>query len=134
MATIRLDGTIQLTKSGSTSVATLWETKLNPRTQQDQKTAYKLWQQIPAEWVDGTWVEVSGDLSIRPSMNADGTPRTYTNAAGHTITAHDININNVVVHNVKVPGAIFTGTVETDPRDREKYGSQTQQVLDENPF
>lgn len=134
MATIRLDGTIQLTKSGSTSVATLWETKLNPRTQQDQKTAYKLWQQIPAEWVDGTWVEVSGDLSIRPSMNADGTPRTYTNSQGHTITAHDININNVVVHNVKVPGATFSGTVDTDPRDREKYGSTTDQVLDSAPF
>ena len=68
-------------------------------------------------------------------MNADGTPRTYTNSQGHTITAHDININNVVVHKVKVPGASApTGAVETDPRDREKYGSTTDQVLDSAPF
>ena len=39
MAIIRLDGTLQLTKSGSRSVVTLWETKLNQQTQQDQKTA-----------------------------------------------------------------------------------------------
>jgi hypothetical protein len=135
MAKITVDGTIQLTKSGSTSVATLWETKLNQRTQQDQKTAYKLWQTIPAEWVDGTWVEVTGELSVRPSMNADGTPRTYTNKDGHIITAHDLNINDVVIHKVKVPGAVPpTGAVANDPHDDSKYGTPFMQVMDDNPF
>ena len=51
---VAVDGTLQLTKSGSRSVVTLWETKLNQQTQQDQKTAYKLWLDVPLDWTDGT--------------------------------------------------------------------------------
>ena len=131
MAKITVDGTIQLTKSGSTAVVTLWETKLNQQTQQDQKTAYKLWLSVPTDWTDGSWVEVTGDLSVRPSMNQDGTPRTYVNSKGNTITAHDLNINDVTILKSKIKN---TNPDNLDLDDVRKYGSPMQQAFDSNPF
>lgn len=131
MAKITVDGTVQLTKSGSTAVVTLWETKLNQQTQQDQKTAYKLWLPVPTDWTDGTWVEVTGDLSVRPSMNQDGTPRTYLNSKGHTITAHDLNINDVTILKSKIKN---TNPDNIDLDDARKYGTLGQFIADDNPF
>lgn len=131
MAKITVDGTVQLTKSGSTAVVTLWETKLNQTTQQDQKTTYKLWLPVPTDWTDGTWVEVTGDLSVRPSMNQDGTPRTYVNSKGHTITAHDLNINDVTIGKVKIKN---TNPDNIDLDDARKYGTLGQFIADDNPF
>ena len=131
MATIRIDGKVQLTKSGSTSVVTLWETKLNQQTQQDQKTAYKLWLPVPADWTEGTWVEVEGELSVRPSMNQDGTPRTYVNKNGHTITAHDLNVNNITILKSKIAQAPGAANVDLD--DVAKYG-QPNDPNWESPF
>lgn len=131
MAIIRIDGKVQLTKSGSTSVVTLWETKLNQQTQQDQKTAYKLWLPVPGDWTEGTWVAVEGELSVRPSMNQDGTPRTYINKNGHTITAHDLNVNNVTIINAKVAQASGADNVDLD--DVAKYGQPSDPNW-ESPF
>lgn len=132
MAIIRLDGTLQLTKSGSRSVVTLWETKLNQQTQQDQKTAYKLWLDVPLDWTEGSWVEIEGELSVRPSMNQDGTPRTYLNKNGHTITAHDLNVNNVTVIKSKIKQAPGADSVDLD--DVAKYGQPNDPNWDTNPF
>ena len=132
-ARITVAGTLQLTKSGSTSVVTLWDKTYNDKLQKDIKQAYKLWMNVPLDWTEGTFVEVSGILSVRPSMNMDGTPRTYLDNKGNTITAHDLNVNDVEVIRVDIKtGADQTGL---DPDDMRKYGTPLMQtILDENPF
>ena len=132
-ARITVAGTLQLTKSGSTSVVTLRDKTYNDKLQKDIKQAYKLWMNVPLDWTEGTFVEVSGILSVRPSMNMDGTPRTYLDNKGNTITAHDLNVNDVEVIRVDIKtGADQTGL---DPDDMRKYGTPLMQtILDENPF
>lgn len=127
---IKLNGTVQLTKSGSSSVVTLWTTNYNDKLAKDLKTAYKLWLPVPGDWTDGTWVEVEGALSVRPSMNQDGTPRTYQDSKGNTITAHDLNVNDVIVLQAKIRSEAPTGI---DLDDARKYGSQNRDLF-ENPF
>lgn len=129
--TIHLSGTVQLTKSGSRSVLTLWTTNYNEKLQKDLKTAYKLWLSIPLDWTDGTWVEVEGALSVRPSLNEDGTPRTYENAAGHTITAHDLNVNDVRIIQAKINSPAPAGV---DLDDARKYATTQNRDLMEQPF
>lgn len=128
---IHLNGTVQLTKSGSTSVVTLWTTNYNDKLAKDIKTAYKLWLPVPGDWTDGTWVEIKGSLSVRPSTNQDGTVRTYTDAKGQTITAHDLNVNDVQIINQKIRNEAPAGT---DLDDARKYGTTQNADLLENPF
>lgn len=128
---IHLNGTVQLTKSGSTSVVTLWTTNYNEKLAKDLKTAYKLWLAVPGDWTDGTWVEVEGSLSVRPSMNQDGTPRTYLDSKGNTITAHDLNVNDVRVIQAKIRAEAPAGT---DLDDARKYGSAQNGDLLDAPF
>ena len=132
-ARITVAGTLQLTKSGSTSVVTLWDKTYNDKLQKDIKQAYKLWMNVPLDWTEGTFVEVSGILSVRPSMNMDGTPRTYLDNKGNTITAHDLNVNDVEVIRVDIKTGAEQNGIDMD--DVRKYGTPLMQtVLDENPF
>ena len=132
-ARITVAGTLQLTKSGSTSVVTLWDKTYNDKLQKDIKQAYKLWMNVPGDWTEGTFVEVSGILSVRPSMNMDGTPRTYLDNKGNTITAHDLNVNDVEVIRVDIKTGAERNGIDMD--DVRKYGTPLMQtVLDENPF
>jgi hypothetical protein len=126
-------GTVQLTKSGSSSIVTLWNTAYNDKLQKDIRTPYKLWLNVPGDWTEGTFIEVVGELSVRPSTNSDGTVRTYLNSKGETITAHDLNLNNVEVLKVDIKTGADTSGIDLD--DMRKYGTPLQQtIMDDNPF
>jgi hypothetical protein len=131
-AKITVAGTLQVSKTGSTSVVTLWDKSYNEKLQKDIKQAYKLWMNVPGEWTEGTFVEVTGTLSVRPSTNIDGTLRTYVDSKGNTVTAHDLNVNDVEVIRVDIK----TGnTTEVDMDDVRKYGTPLQQtIMDDQPF
>jgi hypothetical protein len=87
---------------------------------------------VPGEWTEGTFVEVTGTLSVRPSTNIDGTLRTYTDSKGNTVTAHDLNINDVEVIRVDIKTGNQT---EVDMDDVRKYGTPLQQtIMDDQPF
>ena len=130
---IRLSGTVQVAKSGSTSVVSLWTSTYNDKLGKDLKTRYTLWMNVPGDWTDGTWVEVEGSLSVRPSMQQDGTPRTYLDSKGNTITAHDLNVNDVVIKQAK-PKTNAPETAGVDLDDARKYGTTQNQDLMEQPF
>lgn len=126
-------GTVQLTKSGSSSIVTLWNTAYNDKLQKDIRTPYKLWLNVPGDWTEGTFIEVVGELSVRPSTNSDGTYRTYQTAKGDTITAHDLNLNNIEVLKVDIKTGADTTGIDLD--DMRKYGTPLQQtIMDDNPF
>jgi hypothetical protein len=125
-------GTLQVSKTGSTSVVTLWDKSYNEKLQKDIKQAYKLWMNVPGEWTEGTFVEVTGTLSVRPSTNIDGTLRTYVDSKGNTVTAHDLNVNDVEVIRVDIKTGNQT---EVDMDDVRKYGTPLQQtIMDDQPF
>ena len=132
-AKITVAGTLQVSKTGSTSVVTLWDKSYNEKLQKDIKQAYKLWMNVPADWTEGTWVEVTGTLSVRPSTNIDGTLRTYVDSKGNTVTAHDLNVNDVEVIRVEIKTGSDTTGIDMD--DVRKYGTPLQQtIMDDNPF
>jgi hypothetical protein len=131
-AKITVAGTVQLTKSGSSSVITLWDKTYNDKLQKDVKTAYKVWMNVPGDWTEGTWCEVTGTLSVRPSTGIDGLPRTYVDSKGNTITAHDLNINDVTIVNVKLRDNTVPDGVDLD--DVRKYGKPGFHAIDDNPF
>jgi hypothetical protein len=62
----------------------------------------------------------------------DGSHRTYVDSKGNTVTAHDLNVNDVEVIRVDIK----TGnTTDIDPDDLRKYGTPLQQtIMDDNPF
>jgi hypothetical protein len=131
-AKITVAGTLQVSKTGSTSVVTLWDKSYNEKLQKDIKQAYKLWMNVPGEWTEGTFVEVTGTLSVRPSTNIDGTLRTYVDSKGNTVTAHDLNVNDVEVIRVDIKTGNQT---EVDMDDVRKYGTPLQQtIMDDQPF
>jgi hypothetical protein len=131
-AKITVAGTLQVSKTGSTSVVTLWDKSYNEKLQKDIKQAYKLWMNVPVEWTEGTFVEVTGTLSVRPSTNIDGTLRTYVDSKGNTVTAHDLNVNDVEVIRVDIKTGNQT---EVDMDDVRKYGTPLQQtIMDDQPF
>lgn len=127
---IHLNGTVAVAKSGSNSVITLWTSNYNEKLQKDLKTRYTLWMNVPGDWTDGTWVEIEGTLSVRPSIQQDGTPRTYLDSKGNTITAHDLNVNDVRIINAKPKDN--SGAIGRDLDDERKYGKPN--LIDENPF
>ena len=132
-AKITVAGTLQVSKTGSTSVVTLWDKSYNEKLQKDIKQAYKLWMNVPADWTEGTFVEVTGTLSVRPSTNIDGTLRTYVDSKGNTVTAHDLNVNDVEVIRVDIKTGADTSNVDMD--DVRKYGTPLMQtILDDSPF
>jgi hypothetical protein len=132
-ATIKVAGTVQLTKTESRSVITLWDTTYNDKLQKDIKTAYKVWTDVPGDWTEGTWIEITGTLSVRPSINMDGTPRTYVDSKGNTITAHDLNINDVTILNAKIKDN--AGATGRDLDDEAKYGGTYGHLkVDDSPF
>jgi hypothetical protein len=132
-AKITVAGTLQVSKTGSTSVVTLWDKTYNDKLQKDIKQAYKLWMNVPGEWTEGTFVEVTGTLSVRPSTNIDGTLRTYVDSKGNTVTAHDLNVNDVEVIRVDIKTGADTSNIDMD--DVRKYGTPLQQtIMDDNPF
>jgi hypothetical protein len=132
-AKITVAGTLQVSKTGSTSVVTLWDKSYNEKLQKDIKQAYKLWMNVPGEWTEGTFVEVSGMLSVRPSTNIDGTLRTYVDSKGNTVTAHDLNVNDVEVIRVDIKTGSDTTGIDMD--DVRKYGTPLQQtIMDDQPF
>jgi hypothetical protein len=131
-AKITVAGTLQVSKTGSTSVVTLWDKSYNEKLQKDIKQAYKLWMNVPGEWTEGTFVEVTGTLSVRPSTNIDGTLRTYVDSKGNTVTAHDLNVNDVEVIRVDIKTGNQT---EVDMDDVRKYGTPLHQtIMDDQPF
>lgn len=127
---IRLNGTVQASKSSS--VISLWTTNYNDKLQKDIKTLYKLWMDVPGDWTDGTWIEIEGSLSVRPSFMQDGTVRTYQDSKGNTITAHDLNVNDVRIMQAKVKDN--TGAAGIDLDDARKYGTTQNNDLMEQPF
>jgi hypothetical protein len=127
---IRLAGTIQASKS--MSVINLWTTNYNDKLQKDIKTLYKVWLAVPGDWTEGSWIEVEGSLSVRPSFLQDGTPRTYQDSKGNTITAHDLNVNDVNIIQVKLKEANAPEGVDLD--DARKYGTAQNRDLMEQPF
>ena len=132
-AKITVAGTLQVSKTGSTSVVTLWDQSYNEKLQKDIKQAYKLWMNVPGDWTEGTWVEVTGTLSVRPSTNIDGTLRTYVDSKGNTVTAHDLNVNDVEVIRVEIKTGSDTTGIDMD--DVRKYGTPLQQtIMDDQPF
>ena len=132
-AKITVAGTLQVSKTGSTSVVTLWDKSYNDKLQKDIKQAYKLWMNVPGEWTEGTFVEVTGTLSVRPSTNIDGTLRTYVDSKGNTVTAHDLNVNDVEVIRVDIKTGADTSNIDMD--DVRKYGTPLQQtIMDDQPF
>jgi hypothetical protein len=132
-AKITVAGTLQVSKTGSTSVVTLWDKSYNEKLQKDIKQAYKLWMNVPGEWTEGTFVEVTGTLSVRPSTNIDGTLRTYVDSKGNAVTAHDLNVNDVEVIRVDIKTGSDTTGIDMD--DVRKYGTPLQQtIMDDQPF
>jgi len=132
-AKITVAGTLQVSKTGSTSVVTLWDKSYNEKLQKDIKQAYKLWMNVPADWTEGTFVEITGTLSVRPSTNIDGTLRTYVDSKGNTVTAHDLNVNDVEVIRVDIKTGSDTTGIDMD--DVRKYGTPLQQtIMDDQPF
>ena len=133
-ARITVSGTIALNKSGNSSVVSLWDKTYNETLQKDIKQMYKLWMNVPGDWTEGTFVEVTGTLSVRPSTNIDGTLRTYLDSKGNTVTAHDLNINDITI----IRADIKTGADQTgiDMDDVRKYGTPLQQTImdDHQPF
>jgi hypothetical protein len=131
MAKITIAGTVQLTKSGSQSMLTLWETIYNEQLGKDIKTAYKLWTPPAPDWTDGTSLVIEGRLSVRPRILQDGTPATYVDSKGNTITAHDLNVNDVEVKEVILKNP---APADVDMDDVRKYGTPLSQVIDSQPF
>ena len=131
MAKIKIAGTVQLTKSGSTSMLTLWETEYNMKLAKDIKVAYKLWMDVPQHWTEGTSVVVEGRLSVRPRLLQDGTPATYVDSKGNTITAHDLNVNDVVVLEEILKNPAPAGV---DMDDVRKYGTAMDEASGMAPF
>ena len=126
-------GTVQLTSTGNTSVLTLWNKAYDEKLQKDVTQPYKLWMNVPADWTEGTWVEVTGSLTMRPAKNIDGTFRTYLTAKGETVTAHELHLNDIKVLQVKIKTGADTSNVDMD--DVRKYGTPLMQtILDDNPF
>jgi hypothetical protein len=126
-------GTVQLTSTGNTTVLTLWNKTYNDKFQKDITQSYKLWMNVPSDWTEGTFVEVVGELTMRPATNIDGTLRTYLNAKGETVTAHDLNLNNVEVLSAKIKTGADTTGIDMD--DVRKYGTPLQQtIMDDSPF
>jgi hypothetical protein len=131
MAKITIAGTVQLTKSGSQSMLTLWETVYNEQLGKDIKTAYKLWTPPSPEWTDGTSLVIEGRLSVRPRILQDGTPATYVDSKGNTITAHDLNVNDIVVKEVILKNPAPAGV---DMDDVRKYGTSMDEASGMAPF
>ena len=131
MAKITIAGTVQLTKSGSQSMLTLWETVYNEQLAKDIKTAYKLWMAPGLDWTDGTSLVVEGRLSVRPRILQDGTPATYVDSKGNTITAHDLNVNDVEVKEVILKNPAPAGV---DMDDVRKYGTSMDEASGMAPF
>lgn len=127
---IRLSGTVQAGKS--LSVISLWTTNYNDKLQKDIKTLYKVWMPVPGEWTDGTWIELEGTLSVRPSMLQDGSPRTYQDSKGNIITAHDLNVNDVNIIQVKLKESNAPAGIDLD--DARKYGTTQNNDLMDAPF
>jgi len=127
---IRLSGTVSVSKSSS--VISLWTTNYNDKLQKDIKTLYKLWMDVPGDWTDGTWIEIEGSLSVRPSFLQDGTLRTYQDAKGNVITAHDLNVNDIRLIQAKVKDN--AGATGIDLDDAAKYGTTQNRDMMENPF
>ena len=127
---IRLSGTVSVSKSSS--VISLWTTNYNDKLAKDIKTLYKLWMDVPGDWTDGTWIEVEGTLSVRPSFLQDGSLRTYQDSKGNTITSHDLNVNDVNIIQVKLKEANAPEGVDLD--DARKYGTGQNRDLMEQPF
>jgi hypothetical protein len=131
MAKITIAGTVQLTKSGSQSMLTLWETIYNEQLAKDIKTAYKLWMPVGLDWTDGTSLVVEGRLSVRPRLLQDGTPATYVDSKGNTITAHDLNVNDIVVKEVILKNP---APADVDMDDVRKYGTSMDEAAGMAPF
>ncbi len=126
-------GTVQLTKSGNSTVLTLWNVAYNDKLQKDIRTPYKLWMNVPGDWTDGTFIEVIGELTVRPSTNIDGTFRTYLTSKGETVTAHDLNLNNITIVRADIKTGADTTNIDMD--DVRKYGTPLQQtIMDDSPF
>jgi hypothetical protein len=129
----KVSGTIQLTKSGNSTVLTLWNVAYNDKLQKDIRTPYKLWMNVPGDWTEGSFLEVEGELTVRPSTNIDGTPRTYLDSKGNTITSHDLNLNNITIIKIDIKTGADTSNVDMD--DVRKYGTPLMQtILDDQPF
>lgn len=128
---IRLSGTVSVSKSSS--VISLWTTNYNDKLAKDIKTLYKLWMDVPGDWTDGTWIEVEGTLSVRPSFLQDGSLRTYQDSKGNTITSHDLNVNDVRVLQAK-PKTNPESATGIDLDDARKYGTTQNNDLLEQPF
>jgi hypothetical protein len=131
MAKITIAGTVQLTKTGSTKVLTLWETEYNATLAKDIRVPYKLWMNVPATWTEGTSVVIEGRVSMRVSTNEDGTPRTYVDSKGNTITAHDLNVNDVIVLEEILKNPAPAGV---DMDDVRKYGTSMDEAAGMAPF
>lgn len=127
---IRLSGTVTVSKSSS--VISLWTTNYNDKLAKDIKTLYKVWMDVPGDWTDGTWIEIEGSLSVRPSFLQDGTVRTYMDSKGNTITAHDLNVNDVRLIQSKVKANETPAGIDLD--DVRKYGTTQNNDLMEQPF
>lgn len=131
MAIIKVNGTVQLSKSGSSKMVVLWETKYVEAIAKDIKTMFKLVLPVPADWTDGTWVEVEGEEFVAPQYDMDGNPKTYLDKNGHSITAHERVINNVVIKQAKIRSA---APEAIDLDDARKYGTTQNNDLLEAPF
>lgn len=127
---IRLSGTVTVSKSSS--VISLWTTNYNDKLAKDIKTLYKVWMDVPGDWTDGTWIEIEGSLSVRPSFLQDGTLRTYMDSKGNTITAHDLNVNDVRLIQAKPKDNSAATGIDLD--EARKYGTTQNNDLMEQPF
>ena len=134
MALVKVNGTITLPKSGYKSYVNLWELYDLPNGN-SAKRLWKVWTTaLPTDIVEGSWIEVEGDFSIRVDVDMDGQIRTYQDKNGNTITAHAISIQNPAIIQIKAKDN--SGAIGHDLDDERKYGTPLQQdlMIDGTPF
>lgn len=130
MAKINVNGTVT-TPSKTGSFFILWE-KFDLANGMEAKRRWTVWQPVPINWTEGTWVEIEGEFGESIQRDEMGAPKTYQDSKGHINTQRDLVINNAVILREKVAAPAPEGL---DLDDARKYGTaQNNDILDTNPF
>jgi hypothetical protein len=132
MAITEVNGKVTLPKNGYSGHLYLWELYDLPNGV-EAKRKWTLWtQSFPTDILEGTWVNVKGSFSISVAKDIEGKPMTYTDKNGNEITKHDLSLNVVEILDIKEKRNPTEDGVDLD--DLRKYGTITQELLNDQPF
>lgn len=130
MAKINVNGTVT-TPSKTGSFFILWE-KFDLNNGTEGKRRWTVWQPVPINWTEGTWVEIEGEFGESIQREETGAPKTFSDKNGHLLTQRDLVINNAVIIREKIAAPAPEGL---DADDARKYGGPYGHLkVDDNPF